>query len=95
MSRHGICADALGEFLVGLTFVLLFPLAVVVLFWPAPHEQTQPCPRCGRRKGRYVRETVREGLGRRSWTDLIIAEYACVRCGWAFTMEWTGSSGFD
>jgi hypothetical protein len=84
----------LGEALAGPCFVLVFPLFVIALFWPSPHEQPQPCPHCGR-KSRHVGETVLEGQGRRSWTDLIIAEYHCKRCQSMFTKEWTGACGFD
>jgi hypothetical protein len=75
--------------------LLAFPfmvLLVFVLFEP-PHCKSQPCAWCNRR-GKYVGETVREGEGRRSWTDLVIAEYRCPN-GHTFTREWTASAWGD
>lgn len=74
-----------------LPFVLVMP-AFLVLFLPTPHRQNRRCPECGW-TARYVTEEVREGEGRRSWTDLIIAEYACAN-GHRFTKDWTGDPGF-
>src|SRR5437588_574867 len=78
-----------------LLLLLAFPFLVIFMFvclTPA-HTKNQPCPSCGK-KAKFERETVLEGQGRRSWTDLIIADYTCPN-GHHFSKEWTGSAWGD
>jgi hypothetical protein len=108
-SRKGIwIADAAGKAfaalclpflllygLLVLPFLLLalpFMLFIVFVLLEPPHRKSQPCV-CGR-AAKFVSEVVREGEGRRSWTDLIIAEYRCPN-GHTFSLEWTGSAWGD
>jgi hypothetical protein len=72
-------------------FPFLFVLVFVLL--EPPHRKSQPCSQCNRRAA-FVGEEVREGEGRRSWTDLVIAEYRCPN-GHTFTREWTASAWGD
>lgn len=94
-----IAVVSLGMLLVGLVmlpfilFSLPFLAILVLVVMAPPHTQRQPCTHCNR-KAKYVSETVHEGQGRRSWTDLVIAEYRCPN-GHVFVKNWTASAWGD